>query len=119
MADREPYITETFRTIPLMKGRTIKGVFTVGSFANPKEVVGFRIEFTDGAEVTVHAVDGPLDIARSRGLYPEVTVGEPSDEVARLRADNEILHNIVGWYQDRDFYAEGPPWEVPEFEKGL
>lgn len=67
---RQAYNDETFRTLPLMEGRTIKSVLTVGSFES-NEVTGLRFYFTDGTEVTIDQPNQqPIDVARSRGLYP-------------------------------------------------
>ncbi len=72
--DRTPYIQETVRTLPLMEGRTIGNIRTVGSFTSGRanEVTGLNIEFTDGTVVSLNAENiaglGVLDVARSTGL---------------------------------------------------
>lgn len=69
-ASRQRYIDETWRTIPLLEGKTIRDTFTTGSFDPDlsREVFGLRVVFTDGTEITINS-DSPIDIARGNGLY--------------------------------------------------
>jgi hypothetical protein len=64
------YNEETFRTIPLIEGKTIKSVLTTSNIKT-HETTGLRLVFTDGTEATITQPDNaPVDLARSRGLYP-------------------------------------------------
>lgn len=67
---RQRYNDETYRTLPLIEGKTIDATFTQVS-TETNEVTGLRIRFTDGTEVTLDSPrNTPIDLARSVGLYP-------------------------------------------------